>query len=61
MTIEVAEKAITIRMPDNDNPIFVISGEWSGHDIKAVRNLLWRAYLRHSREVRRNEAIIKEE
>lgn len=44
-------KIMLVRL-EGSKPVFEFTGLWSGHDIKAVRNLLWREYLRYSRQVR---------
>ena len=53
------DKRIVVTMTGR-KPIFSFVGMWTGHDIKAVRNLLWRSYLWYSRDYRR-KAIINTE
>ena len=49
-------KKLTIRL-DLNSPEFKFHGEWSGHDVLTVRNGIHRAYLRHTRELRRQKAM----
>lgn len=35
-------------------PKFTFKGNWNGKSTKVVRNLLWRAWLRHQQMVRHN-------
>ena len=51
------EKVITVRLfGDELEPQFAFEGDWDGHSVKAVRNLLWREYRRHTIGIAREQA-----
>ena len=54
-----AAKAVKLTIElDFYKPKFTFEGDWTGKDVKVVRNLLWRGWLQHTQLIRRETANV---